>query len=239
MFAEAFRGLQQNLRTLALYVALIVSLHSGLLIANLEFIEPVKETLDPLHLNLYKFSTTILTALCWACIQSICYARFGHNIDRPFWKVDGDWEALRRFFKLWFLLDLGALTLFSVPDALLSATGDETLALAFFYFALAVAILAAPFGTAVMFNGKFGREEVKAAATTLVNQLPRVFVIMILTYCVAMLLSQLLIAETMTPWLSPLVYIVDAYFDCLIFCCIWHLCMVDRDEDTEDIDFDF
>ncbi|MDP7640595.1 MAG: hypothetical protein QGG73_12945, partial [Candidatus Hydrogenedentes bacterium] len=58
MFAEAFRGLQQNLRTLALYVALIVSLHSGLLIANLEFIEPVKETLDPLHLNLYKFSTT-------------------------------------------------------------------------------------------------------------------------------------------------------------------------------------
>lgn len=239
MFSEAFQGLQQNLRTLLLYAGSITLCQSGRLLVELLYLVPVKETLDPRYLNAYTFSATILTALVLAAIQSVCFARFGEKIDRPFWKISGDWEAIKRFYKLWFLLDLGILTLMSIPTAILDQTGDEELAAMLQVLTLGIAVLALPFGSAVMFYGKFAREEVKAAIHTLASQFPRVIVIMALNYCVAIVLSSILAAETMTPWLSPLVFIVDAYVDCLIFCCIWYLCIAHRDEDTEDIDFDF
>ena len=221
MFAEAFHGLQQNLRTLLLYVGLIASYHSGLLLAYYKFIEPVEDTLDPRYLNAYTFGTTILTAFLLAIVQSIFFARFGRKIDRPFWKISGDWEAIKRFFKLWFLLNLGIRALLSIPTAVLARTGNEELAAMLLVFTLGIAVLAVPFGSAVMFYGKLAQDEVKAAIHTLADQFLRLVVLMILAYCVAIVLSSILAAETMNPWLSPLVFIVDAYIDCLVFCCVW------------------
>jgi hypothetical protein len=239
MFAEAFHGLQQNLRTLVLYIGLATAYQSAFLFGHHTLILPIEETLDPVYLNVYAFSTTILHALCWAVLQSICFARLGRKIDQPFWKISGDWESLKRFFKLWFLLDLGALTLLSVAEKLASGMDDESLAKMTICFALGAAVTAAPFGIAVMFHGRFGQEEVRAALSTLVAQLPRAALVVLMAFFVAMFLIDIRFSENFAIGLAPLLYIVDAYVDCLIFCCIWYLCMLNRDEDTEDIDFDF
>jgi hypothetical protein len=239
MFAEAFHGLQHNLRTLLLYVGLATAYQSAFLFGEHTFILPIEETLDPVYLDAYAFSTTLLHALCWAALQSICFARLGRKIDQPLWKISGDWESLKRFFKLWFLLDLGALTLMSVAFNVGSGMDDKSAAMMLIMLALGAVVTVAPFGIAVMFHGRFGPEEVKAALSTLGAQLPRAAVVVLMAFFVSMFLIDIQATENFAIGLRPLLYIVDAYVDCLIFCCIWYLCMLNRDEDTEDIDFDF
>lgn len=239
MIKEAFAAVQRNRRSLLLYVAIIFGLHSVKLLCDYFLGQVAEAEIPPTVEHAYAFVSDIVAAAVYAVAQCTAFARIGREMDRPFWKIEGDGEALRRFFKLWFLLDLAGILLLRIVDGYASELDGESISVVLFFFWIIIAVLLVPFGASVMFYGQVGKEEVLRAATTLIDQLPRTMLVLLMGYVIASIVIGIQMAGILPPWATPSLAILDGFGDCLIFCAVWLICIYHRDEDAEGPDLDF
>lgn len=235
MTREGFEIVQRNWRILLLYLSIGVALQGAHLATDSLLLS--KEWIDanPDLFNLYFLGVQIVVAAVTAFARCIAFARLGAEIDKPYWKTTGDKDALKRFFTLWFILNLGYLSSFDLVARIGAREPESALTL------LAVWILATgllvPFGASIMFYGRVAREELVKAIETLLHQLPRLLTVLLFAWAVSCFVQAVL--GQLPVWGMPLLVIISGYTDCVVFSTTWLVCMVHRDEEPEDEDFDF
>jgi len=237
LLKEAFRAVQRNLGPLVSYIFFSAVMTFIRILTN-KWIEALdKETLSPLIEHGFPFARDILVAAGYAILISIVFARMGREIDRPFWKIETDREAVRRFFKLWFILFLLNILAMDLVGKMIVASPDEGQLLAVMWlvgYSFLVLI-----GGSIMFYGHCRKEEIAQAMSTLLNQLPLTLLAAIVSFFFNSLVLEILRTGILPDLATPALDIIEGYGFCLVFAFTWLICMRNRDEESEDEDFDF
>jgi hypothetical protein len=186
--------------------------------------------------------TTLIQAPLSAAITAIAFARIGKDMDRPLWRSPSDRDALQRFFQLWLVLILASTALLYGLDAVQARELPLTAPLLLLYILLSV--LTVPVGACIMFSGSLHWREFGHNLAPLLYQFPRTLLLGFLML-MQFMMAQQVIAARMDPaaglrWLilAPVVTVIGAYIDCVVFAGTWLICMEHRNADR-DIDFDF
>ena len=235
MIRDGLDALQRNWRSLLLYLGIVLPLHIANIAANHFFAAP-DAGVDPFIVDLYQFVSDIVVAIGYAVAQTLVFARMGAEIDRPHWKYDGTVDSFRRFFTMWFILDLGSISLGNLMLRFGAEAGGGTQITATVTWIM-IAGLVVPFGACVMFFGRVGKQELNESVNTLVAQFGSLIGVLFLSWAVSFFIHGTLMGAPL--WSYPLLTIVDGYTDCLVFSCIWLICIYHRDEEPDDQDFDF
>ena len=241
---EAIDAVQENLSSLALYLAITVSggcLQMGYTAIVWHF------DLDTTHERAVEtgalLAALILVAV-WAFAKALAFSRMGRELDKPLWKVKGDWEAVRRFFGLWFLLDLVCLSSVYCTGRLMAMEqGGGAAALYFVYFLLSVVSL--PIGACIMFAGRADLRRMGEILAPLARELPRTLVVLLFSAAQFLLIDGLGneaydrgAAPVFLVTTFAVLNVIGGYCECVVFAGTWLLCKADRDTVRED-DFDF
>lgn len=170
-----------------------------------------------------------------AAAQVIAFSEFAARIDRPLWKVRGWKDPLRRFFSLWFLLQLGAILMFKALDKIAAVSANEDLNLALFLQALLYVALIVPLGVCLMFAG---RPFAWKSLVPLVNRPGAAAAIIVFSFFVTAWLQISLLSQGKDApfYVTPLIDLLSACFDFIIFAAMWALCMFDRQHGPPDYD---
>jgi len=243
ILAEAFRDVHRNPGPLFLYLAITVGMSIGL--AVLQYVVKrlgIEESLPAVSQSI-GFVRDIVLALGDAVAASIAFSRLGRELDKPLWKIEGDWEALRRFFLPWFILSLGFV---AVIQLLRAAVGSDAASGAVVAADVGVIVLAAcivPLGACIMFHGRLDWREIPESLSPLAKQFPLALVFFLLGFVVFGLLGDIhvLLARSLdvrNSAVAPVIEVLDGYFECVIFAGIWEICRISRDMIEEhDIEF--
>lgn len=231
-------AVQRNLKSLAIYAGAAVLLSSAM--------QGVTELMGGALENPYENPAVVLAGLgsdlflviAFAALQSIVFSRMGKNIDRPLWKISGDWEALCRYFPLWFVLNGIIFVIKDLANYALVALDNTNLFVSLFLLLMLFAVIYIPAGAAIMFGGAVHLPTLGEVLRPLVRQGSRTLVILFFAGLVFFFSQYLVLATASARWLWPLISIVEAYFDCVIFAAIWIICMYDR-QNPEESDLDF
>lgn len=237
MVSEAFAAVQRNYRALILYLVATIGITSITLAIDTLIIDPRRDTLDVVYLRTFDFSADIVTAVVFALAQAIVFSKMGAEIDRPLWKISGVSESIRKFFSLWFILMLVNIALARFTERA-DESGYPAVAYVLSSCWLVWLVIVVPLGSAIMFYGRPGLKEIRMAQETFARQFPRTLVVFLMAL-VIIVLFQALLSYDFPKWTRPFLGMIDGYGDCLLFSCTWILCMLHRDDDGDDIDFDF
>jgi len=181
------------------------------------------------------FGSDLALSAAVAALQSVFFAHFAQILDRPLWKIEAGWDSLRRFFPLWFLLNLLILVSFS------SAARPALAGMLCVFFLFRVAAI--PMGACVMFGGSLDWNRLGELLAPLVRQPAQAGAVFFVS-------MGCLVAELMTMvlmdsyglanqfWPIALMVLVVTPLECLTFCAAFLLCRYDRDTGPP-IDYDF
>lgn len=233
---QAIDAVQRNLAALAIYLVITVGANTLALVCVHLLGGPFENPFESPRIAAFTVFVYLLLTVVFAVASAIAFARFGKELDKPLWKCASDWEALRRFFLIWFALQI----LVFVIDIvfMLAATYEYATPAVLAYFGrLAVFVLAVPAGAFLMFPGGIDRKDLGGAFRPLVRQFPNVFMVL-LAYGAVVLFLEYTDARGLPLWIRPALAIVSGYFDCVVFCAIWIVCIIDRQNPEED-DLDF
>lgn len=246
LFSAAWNDLREHYTLAAAYVGahvLMVCLFRGALAVAAPHIPNVN---PPLWVPALDMGRQFVLAAGVGLLQAVVFARLGKSIDRPLWKCRDDREAVRRFFLLWFILNLGMIALEQLhANALDWRAAEPAMLLEILYFFAFVLVL--PIGICVMYSGRLEWTALPETLRPLGRQLPltlRVMALMALQLALQIALQKAFAGQfkDRSAILIPALTIAPAAFlDCLAFCAMWRVCMIHRqsgDEDTGDF-FDF
>lgn len=237
---EAVAAVQRNLGALGLYMVVVVGAH--LLLSGASTLLGVSN-LTPGEIpsgpaQAYLILAPVAVALAVSAAQAVVFARIGREIDKPLWKVRDDREALRRFFRLWVVLNL------------LAAGAEVTLVFGMFRenesmlglglsFSFLLHLVLVPVGACMMFPGTVNWQEFGRNLAPLATSFPRALLLILLNFFGFLLIFQA--APVEVPWLRwvalVLIAIILAYLDCVVFAGTWILCIEHRNADDTDLDF--
>lgn len=178
-------------------------------------------------------------ALCviFALTHCVVFSRLGKDIDKPLWKIT-DREAIRRFFSLWFIVNLGVTLLVSLQVSA-AIRGDESTSSLWFVLVLCSNVFAVPVGALIMFYGGLGREGVFRAFSTGLMQFPRMILIFFFAWILLVIVIFVAMDESIGDYIKPFFSIVEAFGDGFVFSCTWIVCIYQRREEEDESDFDF
>ena len=235
----ALQALQRNYAPLLLYIGVVCAVYSARLALDTLVIAPNSENLAENFTQIYSIAIDILAVAIVAMAQTIAFSRIGREIDKPMWRVEGDRDAIGLFYKLWLLLGLMNITAVRFLDIAVAGTDEAAVQFTLAILWLTGAVLIVPFGAAVMFYGRVGRQEVGEAVSTMFRQFPYTFLIALVGIFAAMFLITL--QPDLPLWARPALAIAHGYVDCLLFAAMWLVCIYHRDEyvHPDDDDFDF
>jgi uncharacterized membrane protein len=229
LILEAVEAVQRNVVPLILYMGAVIALVEGRYVFEIYYLH-APESISPgsplvFYILLMDFGFTAFIAL----VEAVVFARLAKDIDRPLWKVEGDGDAIRRFYGLWFALGLiGMLT------ARLS--GGILLPVIIVYSVLT------PFGACVVFHGRLKGNEIGPMLEPLAAEFPNTMLVLLLNFAQLALVIALALQipkDTLAwTWQVPLVHGVAAYFNCVVFAATFMICKTHRDT-FEDVDIDF
>ncbi len=227
---HAAECVQRNLSLFGLYVLLIAGSRSLVLLADwsvgaLGAERPLNDFL------VYTLVANVVLLFITALAQTIVFAKLGAAVDCPLWKLSGMREALRRYFPLWLVFNAIALALNFMIILLEGAAG--VLQLLF----MVIAIGYIPVGACIMFYRAFSWAELGRVLRPLLREGPKAFVIFTFSGICFFGYFTFLIQVQHQPYLQPLVEIIFAYTDLLVFCASWLICMIDRESPEEDVEF--
>ncbi len=235
----AFQALQRNYGPLLFYIGVGFAVYSARLSLDTLVIAPRAEEIAENILRLYSIAIDIVAVALVAMAQTIAFSRMGREIDRPMWRVADDLDAVRLFYKLWLLLGLVNIAALRFLDIVVARTDEAAVQFTLAMIWLMGAVLLIPFGAAVMFYGRVGRQEVAEAISTMTHQFPYTLLIAIVGIFFGLFLITL---QPDLPLLArPALAIADGYLDCFLFAAMWLVCIYHRDEyeHPDDEDFDF
>lgn len=234
---QAIQAVQRNIGPLLVYlaaafVAVAAAKGSSLLIG-----EPDNPYKQPATL-LLSILVSLLLSLITAAFQATIFARMGKEIDRPLWKSAGDWEALRKYMALWTGLNLLVLAFIQMFHFAITALDNEAVGSFFLLLYAMATVLYVPFGAAMMFGGDVSLKRAGERLTPLMRQMPQTLAVLLLSGMVFVFLHMLLPQTQSQPWLLPLLAVIEAYFNCVVFAAVWLICVYDR-QNPEETEIDF
>ncbi len=235
----AFQALQRNYGPLLFYIAVGFVVYSARLSLDALVIAPRSEEMPENILRLYLMAMDVAAVALVALAQTIAFSRIGREIDKPMWRVADDLDAVRLFYKLWLLLGLLNVVAIRFLEIVAAQSDEAATQLMVHMMWLAGTVLLFLLGTAVMFYGRVGRQEVSEAVSTMGRQFPYTLLILILGFFLRFFLIEL--QPNLPIWERPALAIADGYLDCLLFASMWLVCIYHRDEyeHPDDEDFNF
>ena len=235
---QAIRAVQRNLHTLGLYLLVTFAANAVGVAAFAALGSPGESALGKELLFLCGLGIDVCFALVYSVAQAILFSRIAKDIDRPVWRIRDDREALRRYFFLWLILN-GCVYLLkqlsSDVPALLDNQEIGFIPSLLLLFATAVYI---PLGAAMMFQGTVKWRGLPEALSPYRRQFAKAFLLCCFGGILFLLMILLVERTESQPWLRVVIGIIFNYFDCVIFCAAWLICMLDR-QNPEDAGFEF
>lgn len=240
---EALRDLQRCGFALFRYtVALLLVLSSYRCILFLIEMWLPQETYTNAIATAQLFAVLLFAAVI-SMAQSVYFSLLGAAIDRPLWKYKGAKDALRRFFVLWFILNLLLVTLLDIQARLMSANLKDLAAFLEFVI-LAVHVTALPLGACLMHWGSLQWNEVGEALRPLFRLFSLTLFPIVIGFIQFTLASARVFALTENTLVNLIFFTITdiplVMIDAYIFALIWRICMHHRSlpPDTEN-PFDF
>jgi len=237
---EAFRAVLRNPRPVAVYIGIAMAAVSLRLAATYALTGGEMPEDPDLPLRLFRLGSSLALAGTWAFTQTLVFSWLGQELDRPLWRVKGLGDAIARFLVLWLILDL-LIIVFGVNAGTLleedpNHTGGQFLLLMF----MAMQVIAIPVGAAIMFHGELKWEELGESLSPLGRQFPATLLVAGFSGAILAILLFILMPLTANHiWLQPFIEIPSGVAECVIFAATWHICIMDRDAEHPDNDFDF
>lgn len=236
---DAMAAVQRNLGVTLVYAGIFGGL--GLLFYGVDHLvigTPNPEHHPPLAVQGYVLAKVLAITAIQAIVQAIVFARMGKEIDKPLWRNDDDWTAVRRFFNVWFTLGLVEVAMFQfVSTAHGAGSGSAALFFVLFVFVMLVKIQV---GACIMFSGALDWGGLGKDLAPLWTFLPRMFLLILLNlvYLTLMPLGEGSTQEWTRLVLTPALNIIGSYIECVIFAGTWIMCIEYRSI-SDDPDFDF
>lgn len=245
LIADAEKALVQHWRIVALYVlcsVAAVAVYDGCLVA-LDGIVPPDTTPKHFWFVALTLLLDLVLAAAIAALQSTVFAMLGAQLDRPLWKYNGHADALKRFFTIWFVVNLIYLAIRRL-QGYMSAQGLDHGVIALEIPRLFWICCAVPVAVCIMYGGKPVMNEIPDRLSPLFRFFPRILVPFGLGFLQYMLLELWVLnvprAFREIPATSALINVPLVLLECLVFAVMWHLCMEHRDTAIDqDDDFDY
>lgn len=238
ILGDALEAVQRNLYALVLYLAVTVGFSIAGQIANYVVGGPPEDPYASGAWTAYLLGLDAVFLVAIGLAQAVVFSRLGKAIDRPLWKIEGDAEAVKRYFVMWVALNAAATGLDRAALWSHAVLGDDKLTATLALFHAVVIVVHIPIGAAIMFLGPFEWRKLPECLRPLWRQFPQTLVV-VLFNGVWFALFILLLAQTESQqWLRPALQVVFAYVDCVVFAATWFICMLDRQE-PEEIDLGF
>ncbi len=251
LFNEAFRAVWRTASAVALYLVIIAVGSLAFTAARSVLLNADDDPSPSVAATLLAMLLDVLMATAGAIAACLAFSRMGRELDKPLWKVEGDLEALRRFFLPWFILGLGVTTVYRVLMTAAAQTEDPFMALFGLMTYVFLAAFVIPIGACIMFLGQFSWSTMGESLAPLSRQFVYVVGFLLFGFLVYMMLFMLAIGFPHRPgldapeaWLATGVFLLldllGALSECVVFAGIWLICRMDRDtvQDSSD-DFDF
>jgi hypothetical protein len=235
LIRDAVNAVQKNLDALGIYLGITLLASVAATSANLWMGAPPENPYADPNLIAYEVALNLFLIFSWAFAQSIAFARLGKSIDRPLWKISGDFEAVKRYFPLWAGLNAIVILVQVLTGWTIATFGASGLLLILMVVAV---IFCIPMGAALMFLRTPEWAHLPEAVRPLFRQFPKTLVVLALAGFLFFVQIFLIGGTEDRPWLLPLIDIAFAYFDCVIFSAVWLICMYDR-QAPEEVDLDF
>ncbi len=181
-------------------------------------------------------------------LQSVVFSRIGVILEFPIWRCKDDKEALRRFFMLWFGLNIGLITISRVANVL-AERGISDLAGLLGIIGYIANVVYLPLGVCWMYSGEKLLEDdsflrVFRPITRQFGETIVMWLIIAGSLFITMLIYGLPVfseSSITAVILKTLIIIPLAGIDIIVFCWIWLLCIQCRiqglDEDISLDDF--
>lgn len=235
---QAVQAVQRNVTAFGFY--LLFTVPAGMLIlAGNAWMGPIEPDAPVTGGMLaYELLGDVFLVAVYAAAQSIAFSRMGRLLDRPLWKCATDREALKRYFPLWALLNVVAIASQRLVMWVPALMENEAAGMPLFWFMAVVMAVYLPLGTAIMFIGRPDWRRLNEAFAPLARQWPKTLSVCLFNAVVYFLLMAFVWQTESQRWLQPALDIAAGYFDCVIFCATWLICMFDRQQPQDD-DLDY
>lgn len=187
--------------------------------------------------NTIRLARDLAIVVIAALVMPIAFAMIGRDLARPLWKVGVPGEALRRFFVLWFLLNLLVVTVSQITGRLMEADSPAAglmIGLTIILYATYIMV-----GAAVMYHGRFGTEDFSKAMTPLVREFSQTgLLLLVALFTVLVALFTEIEVENLS-WLyhAPISAVLSAVLECVVFSGAWIICMTSQETPDDDLDF--
>lgn len=235
---RSIQAVQRNLSALGLYLLITVAANAAGIAVSQILGTPEKSSFSKETLFLCSVGIDAFLAVASTVAQAIVFSRFAKDIDRPLWRIRDDREALQRYFLLWLLLNACVVVLkqlsFDVPALL----GNESIGFFPTWLLLFATAVYVPLGAAMMFMRTADWRNIGEALAPYRRQFGKAFALCLVTGFLFLLMIALIPPKGVQIVPGVFLGIVFGYFDCVIFCAAWLICMLDR-QTPEDIDFEF
>jgi hypothetical protein len=229
---EGFRAVQDNLRALATYGAVLFTLSLLFLLVA----RAVPKHLIENPLGTVPLLLTAAAVLIVAATQTLVFSWMSQSQGRPLWKLTTK-QGFHEFFGLWLLIQTIESTLWLLCQYAAVKSNDDNLVIGLLMACMPVFAMTTPIGASIMHQGHLDRQSVRDAVRVLADLVPQTLVVLMFNGAVVFL--QLLLRENTVSWATPLVAIIGVYFDIVVFGATWSLCAHhDRSYDSDD-DLDF
>jgi len=174
-------------------------------------------------------------------IQAIIFSRLGVILDSPVWRCRDDKEALRRFFLLWFGVNVALITLSRV-STIFADRGYSDLAYFMGVLGLIANVIYLPLTICWMYSGEKLTEDdpflrVFRPITRQWRETLGMWGIIIISILISIFVLRLPVFEessVLTAILKTLIIIPLAGIDVIVFCWTWLLCIQSRIQGLDD-----
>ncbi|HOV32915.1 MAG TPA: hypothetical protein PLX23_06090 [Candidatus Hydrogenedens sp.] len=236
---------KKNANKVALLATIYIVLHTVLFLIY-EFITLKLELSVSNFPNDFLFSIVDISKEIILCgilgaLQAIIFSRLGVILDSSVWRCRDDREALRRFFLLWFGINVALITLNRV-STIFADKGYSDLVYLIEGLSLFANIVYLPLTACWMYSGEKLTEDdsffrVFRPITRQFSETVRMWVIIIISILISIFILELPIFEepsVLTAILKTLIIIPLAGIDILVFCWTWLLCIQGRIQGLDD-----
>jgi len=233
LFFEAGRALLRNPGPVGLYIVVAAGTLGVKGIGDVFVGAHLPEDLERFAVQAYQFGMDLFLALGYTAASVIAFSRLGRAIDRPLWKVADDREAFRRFFVLWLILNLGALTIQRLFGRAVVASSSGW-ADALLLLMCLTSILVVPAGACLMFAGHPRWRTALQDLAPLASQWPKTMGVLFINYVAFTGALAFVLWLGAKPALHDALWLrlpVDAGFlvvDCYAFAATWLICVLHR-----------
>ena len=244
IFSDAWRALRRNWLWAGAYVGASLGAGAAFKVYSDWSRTVVGDGVVPPKIALLGLSADLLYLAILAAFTAVIFAEMGKEMDRPLWKCGGAGEALRRYFVPWFLIALINITTGRLMIQAAQA-GDGSLALLLEFCRMCLIMLSVPVGACIMYHRGLVWKELPDALAPLTRLLsPTLGVLLLGMFQWALWFTLILAIPDEMRGSTLLLVLIEAplvLIDCYVFCAVWHICMLDRDTQSEDFgnDFDF